>query len=48
MKKILFVTTPYHANVVEAAGRWVPLYYVYLAGAARRAGFDIEIYDAKM
>lgn len=46
MKKILFITAPYHANVVEVAGRWVPLYYVYLAGSARQAGFEVEIYDA--
>lgn len=46
MSKILFITAPYHANVVEVAGRWIPLYYVYLAGAARQAGIEVEIYDA--
>ncbi len=46
MKKILFITPPFHAGVVEVAGRWVPLYYVYLAGVVRTAGFDAEIYDA--
>lgn len=46
MKKILFITPPFHAGVVEVAGSWVPLYFVYLAGAARAAGFDAEIYDA--
>ncbi len=45
-KKILFITPPYHAGVVEVAGSWVPLYFVYLAGAAREAGFEAEIYDA--
>jgi anaerobic magnesium-protoporphyrin IX monomethyl ester cyclase len=44
--KVLFVTPPYHCGVVEVAGRWIPLMYVYLAGAAREAGFDCEIYDA--
>jgi len=44
--KVLFVTPPYHCGVVEVAGRWIPLMYVYLAGAARAAGFDCEIYDA--
>ncbi|HEX9243811.1 MAG TPA: radical SAM protein [Anaeromyxobacter sp.] len=44
--KVLFVTPPYHCGVVEVAGRWIPLQYVYLAGAARAAGFDCEIYDA--
>ncbi len=45
-KKILFITPPYHAGVVEVAGSWVPLYLVYLAGAAKEAEFDAEIYDA--
>ncbi len=45
-RKILFVTPPYHCGVVEVAGRWMPLTFVYLAGAARRAGLDAEIYDA--
>jgi len=45
-KKILFITPPFHAGVVEVAGSWVPLYYVYLAGAARAAGYEAEIYDA--
>jgi len=45
-KKILFITPPFHAGVVEVAGRWVPLYLVYLAGAARAAGYEAEIYDA--
>lgn len=45
-KKILFITPPYHAGVVEVAGRWVPLHLVYLAGAAREAGFEPVIYDA--
>ncbi len=46
MKKVLFITPPYHANVVEVAGRWVPLYFVYLAGSARKAGMEVEIFDA--
>jgi anaerobic magnesium-protoporphyrin IX monomethyl ester cyclase len=45
-KKILFITPPYHCGVVEVAGRWVPLTLVYLAGAARNAGFEPVIYDA--
>ncbi len=45
-KKILFFTTPYHAGVVEIAGKWVPLYLINLAGAARDAGFEPIIYDA--
>lgn len=45
-KKILFVTPPYHSGVDEIAGRWIPLGLVYLAGAARQAELDTEIYDA--
>lgn len=45
-KKILFITPPFHAGVVEVAGKWVPLYFVYLAGAARTAGYEAAIYDA--
>jgi len=43
---ILFITPPYHCGVVEVAGRWIPLHLVYLAGSARAAGFDCQIYDA--
>lgn len=46
MKKILFITPPFHAGVVEVAGRWVPLNMVYIAAAAREAGLDAHIYDA--
>jgi anaerobic magnesium-protoporphyrin IX monomethyl ester cyclase len=46
VNKILFITPPYHCGVVEVAGRWIPLHLVYLAGSARAAGFDCEIYDA--
>ncbi len=45
-KKILFVTPPYHCGVVEVAGRWIPLNFVYLAGVARQVGLTPEIYDA--
>jgi len=44
--RILFITPPFHAGVVEVAGKWVPLYLVYLAGAARKAGYHVAIYDA--
>jgi anaerobic magnesium-protoporphyrin IX monomethyl ester cyclase len=46
MKKILFITPPYHCGVVEVAGSWMPLSFVYLAGAAREAGLKAVIYDA--
>ncbi len=44
--RVLLVTPPYHSGVVEAAGTWMPLHYVYLAGAARAAGAEVRIYDA--
>jgi len=40
------VTPPYHSGVDEIAGRWIPLGLVYLAGAARQAKLNVEIYDA--
>ena len=46
MKKILFITPPYHAGVVEVAGRWIPLNMVYLTAAAREAGLEVHLYDA--
>lgn len=45
-KKILFITPPYHCGVVEVAGHWAPLTFVYLAGAVREGGFEPIIYDA--
>ena len=45
-KTVLLVTAPYHAGVVEIAGKWIPLYLVYVAGTLREAGFDVVIYDA--
>src|SRR5512137_2902290 len=44
--RVLLVTSPYHAGVVEAAGTWMPLAMVYVAGEARAAGAEVEIYDA--
>jgi len=44
--RVLFITPPFHAGVVEVAGRWVPLYFVTLAGSVREAGHEAFIYDA--
>lgn len=44
--RVLLVTPPYHSGVVESAGVWLPLHFVYLAGHARRAGAEVRIYDA--
>ncbi len=46
MKKVLLITPPYHAGVVEAAGRWPNIALVYIAGHLRRAGHLPVIYDA--
>lgn len=46
IRKILFITPPYHCGVLESAGRWLPLNFVYLAGSLRKAGYEVEIYDA--
>src|SRR6266508_2515496 len=44
--RVLLVTAPYHSGVVEAAGVWLPLAMVYVAGAARDAGAEVLIHDA--
>ena len=44
--RVLLVTSPYHSGVVESAGTWMPLAMVYVAGEARVAGAEVEIYDA--
>ncbi len=46
IKKVLLITPPYHSGVVECAGKWLPLGFVYLAGELRKAGFEPVIYDA--
>lgn len=46
MKKILFITPPYHCGVVESAGKWPNLGFVYLAGEVRLSGYEPMIYDA--
>jgi anaerobic magnesium-protoporphyrin IX monomethyl ester cyclase len=45
-QKLLLITPPYHAGVVECAGKWPHLGLVYVAGHCREAGFEVEIYDA--
>ncbi|MFC2072904.1 cobalamin-dependent protein [Chloroflexota bacterium] len=46
MKRVLLITPPYHAGVVESAGRWPPLGLLYLAGALQEAGHEVTVYDA--
>ncbi len=44
--RVLLVTPDYHCGVVEAAGKWPHLGFVYVAGALRQAGCEVRIYDA--
>lgn len=44
--KVLLITPPYHCGVLEAAGTWLPVGFVTIAGVLRKAGFEVEIYDA--
>lgn len=43
LEKILLITPPYHCGVVESAGTWLPLGFVYLAGALKKAHYQVEI-----
>src|SRR3989338_3534339 len=45
-KRVLLITPPYHCGVVESAGRWPNLAFIYIAGELRKAGFEVAIYDA--
>lgn len=45
-KKILLITPPYHCGVLESSGTWLSLAFLYLAGSLRKAGYEVEIYDA--
>jgi anaerobic magnesium-protoporphyrin IX monomethyl ester cyclase len=45
-RKVLLITPPYHSGVVESAGRWPNLGFIYIAGELEKAGFEVEIYDA--
>ncbi len=46
LKNILLITPPYHSGVVESAGVWLNVGFVYIAGALRARGYEPEIYDA--
>ncbi|MFA5843804.1 MAG: radical SAM protein [Coriobacteriia bacterium] len=46
IRRIALVTPPYHSGVVETAGTWPNVAFVYIAGALRAAGLDPVIYDA--
>lgn len=44
--KILLITPPYHSGVVESAGVWLNVGFVYIAGSLRTAGYEPIVYDA--
>ncbi|MRR13622.1 magnesium-protoporphyrin IX monomethyl ester oxidative cyclase, partial [bacterium] len=44
--RIALVTPPYHSGVVETAGTWPNVAFVYFAGVLREAGYEPIIYDA--
>jgi anaerobic magnesium-protoporphyrin IX monomethyl ester cyclase len=46
IKRVALITPPYHSGVVESAGTWLNVGFVYLAGALRAAGYQVDYYDA--
>ncbi|BBA71311.1 Hopanoid C-3 methylase [Geobacter sulfurreducens] len=46
VKRVALITPPYHAGVVESAGTWLNVGFVYIAGALRAAGYEVDYYDA--
>lgn len=46
MARIMLITPDYHCGVVESAGRWPHLGFVYIAGELRKAGHQVRVYDA--
>lgn len=42
----MLVTPDYHCGVVESAGKWPHLGFIYIAGELRKAGHEVGIYDA--
>ncbi|HEX9023203.1 MAG TPA: cobalamin-dependent protein [Geobacteraceae bacterium] len=46
IKRISLITPPYHSGVVESAGTWLNIGFVYIAGSLRAAGYEVDYYDA--
>jgi len=45
-RRILLITPPYHSGVIESAGVWLNVGFVYIAGSLRAGGYEPLIYDA--
>src|SRR6185369_10837806 len=46
IKRVALITPPYHSGVVESAGTWLNVGFVYMAGSLRAAGYEVDYYDA--
>ena len=46
IKRVALITPPYHCGVVESAGTWLNVGFVYIAGSLRAAGYEVDYYDA--
>ncbi|ACM21682.1 anaerobic magnesium-protoporphyrin IX monomethyl ester oxidative cyclase-related enzyme [Geotalea daltonii FRC-32] len=46
IKRVALITPPYHSGVVESAGTWLNVGLVYIAGALRAQGYEVDYYDA--
>lgn len=46
ISRVALITPPYHSGVVESAGTWLNLGFVYIAGSLRAAGYEVDYYDA--
>ncbi|RII29935.1 MAG: magnesium-protoporphyrin IX monomethyl ester oxidative cyclase [Geobacter sp.] len=46
IKRVALITPPYHSGVVESAGTWLNIGFVYIAGSLRAAGYEVDYYDA--
>ena len=42
----MLITPPYHCGVVESAGRWPNLGFIYIGGELEKHGYEVELYDA--
>src|SRR5512140_299339 len=45
-QRIDLISPPYQSGVVESAGTWLNVGFVYVAGSLRAAGYEVDYYDA--